>query len=205
MIVNGNYESAVNNFENVPFIPNQIVKTLLNEKTEEAEMFWKLLCYSEPDALDKPNMTKAQKKKYIWTNQTLENEFHIFYKPLIGAALDSATAQTQMRLYRITSNPTTELEALINFEIVFITNEKESMVRYQSYWVERTDLLESLFLSIMNGRDLGVGVGTLKFDKNLSRSCASTLGINNSKSFYGRTLVLGLRFMSAESDNRACG
>ena len=205
MIRNGNSESAINNFGMLPLIPNQIIKALIKEKSEEAEMFWKLLYYAQPDALEKINLTKAQKSDSIWSGQSLENNFHVFYKPLIGAALDTASAQTQMRLYRITTNPTSKLDALVNFEVVFITNEKESMVRYNGIWVERTDLLESLFLSIMNGRDLGVGVGTLRYDKELSRSCSSTLGINNSKTFYGRTLIMGLRFMSAESDDRACG
>lgn len=204
-IVNGSSDSAINNFGDVPFIPSQIVTALLTEQTEEAEMFWKLLYYSEPDALTKANLTKKQKKDCIWSGQTLENNYHIFYKPLIGAALDSANSQTQMRLYRTTTNPTSRLDALINFEVVFITNEKESMVRYKGYWVERTDLIESLFLSVINGRDLGVGVGTLKFDRELSRSCSSSLGISNSKTFYGRTLILGLRFMGADSDDRYCG
>jgi hypothetical protein len=205
MIRNGSNDSAINNFGLLPLIPNQIVMALIEDNSDEAEMFWKLLAYSQPDALEKDNLTEDEKIACIWDGDTLENEFHIFYKPLIGAALDTAQSQTQMRLYRITTKPVSELDALINFEIVFITNEKESMVRHKGYWVERTDLLETLFLSIMNGRDLGVGVGTLKYDDKLSRSCGSTLGINNSKTFYGRTLIMGLRFMSAESDSRACG
>jgi len=204
MIVNGN-GSAINNFENVPMIPNQIINTLLDEKSEEAENFWKLLYYGTDDALSKRKLKLKEKVALIWAGDSLENNYRIFYKPLIGSALDTASSQTQMRLYRTTSNPTSKLDCLINFEIVFTTNEKESMVRYNNCWVERTDLMESLFLSILNGRDIGIGIGTLKFDKNLSRSCASTIGINNSKTFYGRTLIMAIRFMSTESDERSCG
>ena len=205
MIRNGNSENAINNFEMLPLIPNQIIEALIKEKSEEAEMFWKLLYYSQPDALEQENLTKKQKVSCIWSGNSLENNYHIFYKPLIGSALDTAQSQTQMRLYRISTVPTSRLESLINFEIVFVTNEKESMVRYQGIFVERTDLMETLFLDILNGRDIDVGVGSLKFDKELSRSCGSTLGINNSKSFYGRTLVMAIRFMSAETDDRFCG
>lgn len=205
MIYNDNHESAVNDFAQQVFIPNQIVTALIKNTSQEAEDFWKLLYYSQPDALTKNNLTTKQKKDMIWTGQTEENKYHVFYKPLIGAALDTANAQTQIRLYRTTTNPTTKLSAITNFEIDLITNEKESLVRYGGYYVERTDLMETLLLSIINGRDIGIGVGRLAYDKELSRSCSSTLGINNSKTFYGRSLVLGLRFMSAETDKTACG
>lgn len=205
MIRNGSSDSAINDFGMLPLIPDRIVNALLDNESEEAEMFWKLLVYSRPDALEQDNLTQDEKINCIWDGETLENEFHIFYKPLIGAALDTAQSQTQMRLYRINTSPTTKLSALINFEIVFITNEKESMVRYNGVLVERTDLLETLFLDIMNGRDIGIGIGKLKYDKELSRGCGSVLGINNSKTFYGRTIVMGLRFMSADSDDRYCG
>lgn len=204
MIANGN-NNAINNFEKISLIPNQIVMALIEDTSEEAENFWKLLCYSRPDAINQPNLTEDEKIATIWDGDSMENNYHIFYKPLIGSALDTGDAQTQLRLYRIGTNPTSQYEALINFQITLLTNEKESMVRYKGMVVERTDLMESLFLSVINGRDLGVGVGEIKFDKELSKTCASSLGINNAKTFYGRTLVMGLRFMSADGDNRYCG
>ena len=205
MIRNGNSSKAYNDFEKLSLIPNQIVMALMEDTSEEAEMFWKLLAYAQPDALEKPNLTEDQKIDCIWDGETLENNYHIFYKPLIGAALDTAEAQTQMRLYRSTTSPRSSLEALVDFAIVLITNEKESTVRYNGVIVERTDLMESLLLNLLNGRDLGIGIGYLSYDDELSRGCGSTLGINNAKTFYGRTIVMGLRFMSADSDGRECG
>lgn len=205
MIRNGNGDSAFNDFSQLPSVPYRIIDALLNDNSEEAEMFWKLLVYSQPDALEKDNLTEDEKIDCIWGGQTLENECHIFFKPLIGAALDTAEAQTQMRVYRYTGDPRSRLKTLANFEIVFTTNEKESMVRNKGIPMERTDLLECLFLSLMNGRDLGVGIGTLEYNDELSRSCGSTLGINNSKNFYGRSLIMSLMFMGAESDDRICG
>lgn len=204
-IVNGNAESAVNNFGNLPLVPYRIIETLASEDTEEAEMFWKLLCYSQPDCMEKDNLTEDEKTDTVYLGESLENDYHIFMKPLIGAALDSAQSQTQMRIYRNVTDPTSSIEALANFTIIFTTNEKESTVRYKGMAFERTDLLETLFLNIMNKRDLGVGVGYLEYDDKASRACGSTLGINNSKSFYGRTLVMALKFVGADSDDRYCG
>lgn len=205
MIRNGNSDSAFNDFSELPSVPYRIVRALLEDDSEEAEMFWKLLVYSQPDALEKPNLTEDEKADYVWSNETLENDFHVFFKPLVGSALDTAEAQTQMRVYRSTGNPINRMRAVENFEIIFTTNEKESMVRNKGIPMERTDLLENLFLSLMNGRDLGVGIGTLIYDDELSRSCGSNLGINNSKNFYGRALVMALTFMGAGSDDRTCG
>ena len=204
MIANDSND-VINNFEKLSLIPNQIVMALIENTSAEAENFWKLLCYSTPDALSRDNLTEDEKIATIWSGGSMENNYHIFYKPLIGSALDTGDAQTQLRLYRISSSPTSKYESLINFQVVFLTNEKESMVRYKGVVVERTDLMESLFLSIINGRDLGVGVGEILFDKELSKTCASSLGINNAKTFYGRNLILGLRFMSADGDSRYCG
>lgn len=205
MISNDNAFEAINDFEDLPLVPNKIIAILLDDDSEQAENFWKLLYYSTPDALSKDNLTEDEKLSCIWENQPLENEYHIFNKPLIGSALDTAESQTQLRLYRDTNNPVSGIESLVNIIAIFLTNEKESMVRYKSCLVERTDVMESLFLNVMNGRDIGLGTGVLKFDKRLSRSCGSVLGISNSKSFYGRTLTIALRYMSAETDGGICG
>ena len=42
MVANGN-NNAINNFEKLSLIPNQIVMALIEDTSEEAENFWKLL------------------------------------------------------------------------------------------------------------------------------------------------------------------
>ena len=69
---------------------------------------------------------------------------------------------------------------------------------------ERTDIMEALFLSVMNGRDIEIGSGVFQFNRELSRSCNSQLNIGNSKSFYGRSLILALQFVGADSGG-SCG
>ena len=61
-----------------------------------------------------------------------------------------------------------------------------------------------MFLNIFNGRDIGVGSGFVTFNREFSRSCNSQLNIGNSKSFYGRSLVLAINFASGESGG-LCG
>ena len=204
MLANGNSSMAFNDYKEMPQIPYKIIATLLTEESQVAEDFWKLLKYADVNALDKDNLTYDEKVALIWTGDSIEQNYNVFLKPLIGSSLDTAEAQTQLRVFRYTTMPITRFEAIISFEADFITNEKTSLVYQNGLLCERTDLMEAFFLDIMNGRDIEIGSGFVTFDRELSRSCNSQLNIGNSKTFYGRSLVMALEFISGESGG-LCG
>ena len=204
MLANENNYMAFNNFSEMPDLPYKIIEVLLTDTSQDAEDFWKLLKYTEVNALKQKNLTLKEKKAMIWQGESIEQNFNVFLKPLIGSAMDSAEAQTQLRLYRYNTVPTTQFEAIVCFEADFVTNEKTSLVRRNKILCERTDVMEALFLSVMNGRDIEIGSGVFQFNRELSRSCNSQLNIGNSKSFYGRSLVLALQFVGADNGG-GCG
>ena len=204
MLANDNNYMAFNNFKEMPQLPYKIVTTLLTDESKSAEDFWKLLKYVDNDALSKPNLTYEEKMGLIWDGNSLEQNYNVFLKPLIGSSLDNAEAQTQLRVFRFTTMPTSRFEAVMTIEADFITNEKTCLVYQDGILCERTDVMESLFLDVMNGRDIEIGSGVVMFDRELSRSCNSQLNIGNSKSFYGRSLVMALEFISGESGG-LCG
>ena len=204
MLANGNSSMAFNNFKEMPQLPYKVVTTLLTEESKSAEDFWKLLKYVDVDALSKPNLTYEEKMALIWDGDSIEQDYNVFLKPLIGSSLDDAEAQTQLRVFRYTTMPTSRFEAVMTIEADFITNEKTCLVYQDGILCERTDVMESLFLDVMNGRDIEIGSGVVMFDRELSRSCNSQLNIGNSKSFYGRSLVMALEFISGESGG-LCG
>ena len=204
MLANENNYMAFNNFSEMPDLPYKIIEVLLTDTSQDAEDFWKLLKYTEVNALKQKNLTLKEKKAMIWQGESIEQNFNVFLKPLIGSAMDSAEAQTQLRLYRYNTVPTTQFEAIVCFEVDFVTNEKTSLVRRNKILCERTDVMEALFLSVMNGRDIEIGSGVFQFNRELSRSCNSQLNIGNSKSFYGRSLILALQFVGADSGG-GCG
>lgn len=204
MLANGNNYMAFNDFAEMPQIPYKIITTLLIETSKEAEDFWKLLKYTEQDALEKDNLTYEEKFALIWRGDSIEQNYNVFLKPLVGSSLDTAEAQTQLRVFRYTTMPTNQYEAIICFEVNFITHEKTALVYQDGLLCERTDLMESLFLNIMNGRDIEIGSGIITFNREFSRSCNSQLNIGNSKSFYGRSLVMALNFANGESGGQ-CG
>ena len=204
MLANDNNYMAFNNYKEMPQLPYKIIATLLTDESNAAEDFWKLLKYADVEALSKPNLTYDEKVALIWRGDSIEQNYNVFLKPLVGSSLDDAEAQTQLRIFRYTTMPTTRLEAVMTIEADFITNEKTCLVYQDGLLCERTDLMESLFLDIMNGRDIEIGSGVIMFDRELSRSCNSQLNIGNSKSFYGRSLVMALEFISGESGG-LCG
>ena len=204
MLANGNSSVAFNDFSEMPYIPYKILETLLTEESQVAEDFWKLIKYADVDALEKDNLTYDEKIALIWRGESIEQNFNVFLKPLVGSSLDTAEAQTQLRIFRFTNMPTNQFEAIITFEADFITNEKTALVYQNGMLCERTDLMESMFLNIMNGRDIGVGSGWITFNREFSRSCNSQLNIGNSKSFYGRSLVMAINFANGESGG-LCG
>lgn len=204
MLSNGNSSMAYNSYKEMPQLPYKVIAALLTEESQTAEDFWKLLKYTDVDALDKDNLTYDEKIALIWTGDSIEQKYNVFLKPLIGSSMDDAEAQTQLRVFRFTTVPTNRFEAIITIEADFITNEKTALVYQNGLLCERTDLMESMFLDIMNGRDIEIGSGMVVFDRELSRSCNSQLNIGNSKSFYGRSLVMALQFISGESGG-LCG
>ena len=204
MLANEDNYMGFNNFSEMPDFPYKIIEVLLTDTSQDAEDFWKLLKYTEVNALKQKNLTLKEKKAMIWQGESIEQNFNVFLKPLIGSAMDSAEAQTQLRLYRYNTIPTTQFEAIVCFEADFVTNEKTSLVRRNKILCERTDVMEALFLSVMNGRDIEIGSGVFQFNRELSRSCNSQLNIGNSKSFYGRSLILALQFVGADNGG-GCG
>ena len=198
-----------NDFIDLASFPHRIIQYLIESKEIEAEQIWKILKYNEINCLDKPNLTVEEKKSLRWVNDTIQDDYRVFFKPLIGDGV--SIAQTQLRIFRQRTIPKTQQISTAVFYIQIITNEMSSMMEfpYDVYdesgditssliYVEKTDILENLILKLFNGKELNIGVGALVFDKERERSNESRMDISNSKTFYGRTLVMSLDYSNAK-------
>ena len=145
------------------------------------------------------NLTLKEKREMIWRGEEEQNKHSIFFKPLISDSMTDSEQMTQMRIYRTVTEPTNQYSSLVLIKIELITNETTCLVRTNGKIAERTDLLESYLLNYLNGRDISLGSGVLTFDRTMSRSCNSQLNISNSKSFFGRTITLALRYSNAKT------
>lgn len=195
MVENGNLEFKFNDFSNQEEIPYKILSYLLESKSNVVENFWKCLKHPSIDCLDRDNLTLDEKKSMIWKGEPKQDDYQIFLKPLIGDSLPTAQSQTQLRIFRYGTVPINQYTSTILIELDVITNESSSMIYNENGFIcERTDKLEGYLLSLLNGRDIGVGSDVFRFDRTLSRTCQSLMNISNSKSFYGRTIILGLQY-----------
>lgn len=196
---NSNDNSTLyNNYMNLPSFPHKIIEYLISSKEKSAQDLWKILKYDTVDALDNDDLTYAEKNELRWLGQTPEDDYRIFFKPLIGDSLPSSASQTQIRLYRHSIIPSSDITSIVNFEIDFYTNEVTSIVEYNGMYVERSDLMETLFLDLFNGRDI-YPIGILEFSRDTSNYAVSSISINNNKTFFGRSLIISATYVNEQS------
>jgi len=196
---------AKNSFKNTPKIPYKILNCLIEDNTELGNEFWKALIYDEVDPLSQPNPTKRQRVKYIYdrTKAMNFNDYKIFIFPLITDTFDDNADENLIQLRFFTNNimPIDKYNAIVDITFTIYTSSKLSVMRDKdNTLVERTDFIQSRLLDLLTNKDIGVGINFLQFDRQLDRSCYSTLNINNSKLFYGRTFNIALKYTDVSED-----
>lgn len=181
-------------------VPYKIIETLALSESLIAENLWKLLKHTTTDTLSQPNLTFEEKMALVWTpdkmtSTTTQADFNIFLKPLVADSLNTDYSQTQLRIFRYKTTARSQYESVLLYEFDVIVNEATCMVYNENYeMVEKTDLMEAYLIELLNMLDLGIGVNFLRFDRMQGGQCESLQNINNSKSLYGRSFLLALRY-----------
>lgn len=180
-------------------IPYKIVETLAKSNNEN---LWKALYYPNYDCLSKKNLKFREKMDLIWKNENDENSYRVFLKPLVSSELDNA--MTQLRINKINISPTDRYESIVLYEFMILTGEKIALIEDEDgIPVPRIDYIEQELIKELNGKDIGAGSGFLEFNKELSRSIQSNLSINNGKTAFGTTFIMGLK--TVELGENSCG
>lgn len=204
-------ETRCASFRKMPYIPDKIITELALSQSEDAEQLWKLLKYTDVNALTKPNLTLEEKVDLIWspekvTPERTQDTFNVFLKPLIPASLNTSESQTQLRIYRNRTSAVSIYQSTISYELDVIVNESSCMVRtLENILVEKTDYMEMLLIELLNTMDVGAGFNFLRFDRLSGGNSVSELNINNSKSLYGRSFILVLAYMDESLGGGTCG
>lgn len=182
-------------------VPYKIIETLALSESLIAENLWKLLKYTTTDTLSQPNLTFDEKMALVWTPDKMtpmvtQANFNVFLKPLVANSLNTDYSQTQLRIFRYKTTARSQYESVMLYEFDVIVNEATCMVMDEGMMVEKTDLMEAYLIELLNMLDLGVGVNFLRFDRMQGGQCESLLNINNSKSLYGRSFLLALKYIN---------
>lgn len=188
-----------NQLNSLSQIPYKIVETLAKSNNNN---LWKALYYPDYDCLSKKDLTINKKLNLIWKNQNDENSYRIFLKPLVSSELDEA--MTQLRINKVNISPIDRYESIVLYEFMILTGEKISLIEDEDgIPVPRIDYIEQELIKELNGKDIGVGSGFLEFNKELSRNIQSNLSVNNGKTAYGTSLIMGLNLV--ELGDNTCG
>lgn len=185
-----------NSLSALPNIPYNIITYLANND----EIIWKMLKYSDYEALDKPDLTFDEKKSLIWKYGPQEN-FGVFLTGLIEDAI--AESKSIMKCYQYYIHASSLYTSTIVYAFDFLYGGQMSLVKYNGVPVSRGDLFINRILTVLNGAYVG-GVGKLMFNDDVSRYSLGRAVIGNSKTFTGVQLFLTV--MAGDSgEEEPCG
>lgn len=180
-------------------IPYKIVENLALSNNEN---LWKALYYNNYKCLSEKDLSFKEKKDLIYKNESDQLEHRVFLQPLVSDELTNA--MTQLRINKINISPTDRYESIILYEFMVLTGEKIALIEDEDgIPVPRVDYIEQELIKELNGKDIGAGSGFLEFNKDLSRNINESLSINNGKTAFGTTLVMGIRIV--ELGENGCG
>ena len=144
--------SQISGFENYSY--NIIAKMMENNET-----IWKILKYDEPDAWQKADLSKDEKREMIYAGQPDETLYNVF----TGDGQISAWVKetTIMRVFPLALFPQSRTITTTTIAIDIYTHYRISTL---SNYTNRVDVLVKEVIQTLNGRDIGVGLGKIFFN-----------------------------------------
>lgn len=193
--------NTYNKYTAIRYIPDAIINRLF-----ENEVIWKLLKYTEADALLKENLTFEEKQNLIYKGYVWENgrwilddstKRSIFRQPFIDDANDNA--QTMIRIYLSNILPQNRVASTVYYTIELITHmkciqilsdlgEEEGQISVSDE--NRLEVLLQQVLETLNGAEVG-SIGKLFFDMDGGYKTKAEFGLYNNRNYCGIRLVVG--------------
>lgn len=183
-----------NVYKSMPSYPYKILLALLSN-----ENIWKLLKYNTRDCLSKPDLSKEEKLALLWNGEKAMEDCNIF---LTNNKFDIMTDSKSVLLcYRNQSIPRNLYTGVICYQFDILYGTKTAMVNYGGIPCNRGDIFEAEILQTLNNKDVA-GVGNLQYNRELTTSCGSVVGIGDKDKFSGVSIVMAT--MSADMAQNEC-
>lgn len=189
-----------NSLAALPSIPYRIMEYLATSDDSKADILWKMLAYSDYDALDKPSLTISQRLAMLWRTGK-QDDYSVFLTNLIEDAI--AESKTIIKIYDYYIHAKELYYSTVVYCFDCLYGGQMSLIKYDGIPVNRGDLFINCILTLLNGVEVG-GVGKLTFLDDLSRYNAARSIIGNSKTFTGVQLYLGVN-VGDEGVDQGCG
>jgi hypothetical protein len=196
--------SQFNRFINLDSIEDRIINYLVDSDSIYANRIWKVLKYSEVDALLRPNLTKKEKIELIDNGSSDQSEKRVFRYPYLEDAF--VVKSSILRIYIDSVVPENHLVSKVNIGFDLISNNKinnlyndendeleypetyrpiSETIRIKS----RNSVLLKNLLSELNGKEIA-GVGVLQFNQDLSPFSQARLGFFNNQNYSGYKVLM---------------
>lgn len=196
--------SKFNRFINLDSIEDRIINYLISSDTVEANRIWKVLKYSDVDALLKPDLTKDEKSALVDNGSADQSEKRVFRYPYLEDAF--VVKSSILRIYIDSVVPENHLVSKVNIGFDLISNNKinnlyndendefENPDKYkpnaESVMLKsRNSVLLRNLLSELNGKEIE-GVGVLQFNQDVSMFSQARLGFFNNQNYSGYKVLM---------------
>ena len=186
-------EPIFNRFDNLENICYKIIEYLMLNN----ERLWKLLKYNSNDALLQENLTLEEKRKLIFTGNSVSKNYRVFLQPYLDDGFLEECAM--IRVYPISIYPDNHLMGTVYIAIETISHVKivnlmsdDEMAPIKS---RETVLLSEIYKTLI-GRDVN-GVGFLQFNREHGLQDKTLSNKWNNRNFFGHTTVMSVNLASA--------
>lgn len=176
-----------NSLSQLPYIPYKILEYL--STNPQAEDIWKMIKYNDYDALNKPNLTMAEKMEYIWKTGR-QDQYSVFMTNLVEDAI--AESKSILKVYDYYIHADGLYTATVVYAFDWLYGGTMALVNYNGYPVSRWDLFVNKLMSCLNGAIVG-GVGKMQFFGEQSRYDLGKTVIGNSKTFTGGQIYMSVQ------------
>lgn len=172
-----------NQYKQLPQMPYNIVSYLLLNNND----IWKLLYYTESNALDRTNITIDEKKSLIYNGESISDNKRVFFQPFTDDAFTEPCAL--LRVYPVTIIPENSYIGIVDFAIEIMSHVKINQLN--NYSTRILTMLQQV-IETLNGVNIN-GIGNMFFDKKGSYGDVARLNIYNNRNYLGYTVVLSTK------------
>lgn len=204
-------ENAYNRFPNLDTMEDRIIYYLISEKGKTPDQLkkvhniWKILYYSDINALNKGLPTQADISNLVDKDDEDKTDKRIFKSPFIDTAW--TVECSMLKIYIDSVIPTNNKLSVVNVGIDIVTHNKITNVYVEDnddstiidivdgvpitvQCKNRVDVLLQSILYLLNGADVA-GVGRMQFNNELSRYNQARYSLWNNRYYGGFKMCIG--------------
>lgn len=192
-----------NRFTNLDAIEERIINHLIKSDSIYANRIWKILKYSDSNALLQENLTQKEKSDLVDNDAEFQTTKRVFRYPFLE---DAFTEQCSIfRVYIDSVIPMDHLKSIVNVGIDLVTHNKiNNLYNDSGDQIENPEIYnptedevviksrKSVFLknvlAELNGADIE-GVGQLQFNRDQSAFSQAKLGLFNNRDYTGYKVI----------------